>query len=34
MLVLFLIKHHDMKMYGGGEVQLHAFLTRILDGDE
>jgi hypothetical protein len=26
-------KHHAMKMYYGVEVQLHAILTSVLDGD-
>jgi hypothetical protein len=30
MLALLLIEYHDMKMYGGVEVSLHALLTRIL----
>jgi hypothetical protein len=31
---LCLTKHHNMKMYWGMEVWLHAFLTLALDGDE
>jgi hypothetical protein len=30
----FLTKHHAMGAYWGGEVQLHAFLTSVLDGGE
>jgi hypothetical protein len=26
--------HYAMKMYGGAEVELHAFLTSALDGDQ
>jgi hypothetical protein len=33
-LFLCLIKYHTMKMDGGVEVQLHAFLTLALDGGE
>jgi hypothetical protein len=33
-LYLGLIKHNAMKMYGRLEVQLHAFLTLVLDGGE
>jgi hypothetical protein len=31
---LYLAKHHSMKMYGGVEIQLHAFLTSELVGDK
>jgi hypothetical protein len=33
-LSLCLTKHHAMKMYWGVEVQLHGFLTLVLDGGE
>jgi hypothetical protein len=33
-LSLLLIKHHHMKAYREVEIQLHAFLTLALDGDE
>jgi hypothetical protein len=29
-----LLKHHTMKTCGGVEVELHAFLTSALGGDE
>jgi hypothetical protein len=31
---MFLSKHSAIKMYGGVEVQLHVFLTLVLDEDE
>jgi hypothetical protein len=31
-LSLCLTKHHAVKMYGGVEVQIHVFLTSVLDG--
>jgi hypothetical protein len=34
MIPLCLTKHHTMKMHGGVEVQLHAFLTSAVDGDD
>jgi hypothetical protein len=33
-LSLCLTKHHDMQVYWGAEVYLHAFLTSALDGGE
>jgi hypothetical protein len=32
--VCYLIKHHSLKTYWVVEVNLHAFLTSILDGGE
>jgi hypothetical protein len=33
-LSLLLTKHHAMKTHGGVKVQLHAFLTSVLNGGE
>jgi hypothetical protein len=33
-LLLYLIKHHDMKMYGGVKVELHVFVAPVVTGSE